>query len=52
MNTETAAGRRFPVLTASTVGPSALLTVTRLLTDGPLDALRRDPSALRQAQVC
>lgn len=43
--------RRFPVLTASTLGLTALITATRLFTDGPLDALRRDPSALGDGQL-
>ena len=41
----------FPVLTATTLGLTALLTATRLFTDGPLDALRRDPSALGHGQI-
>jgi hypothetical protein len=43
--------RRLPILTLATLGPTALLTSTRLFTDGPLDALRRDPSALGHDQV-
>jgi rhomboid protease GluP len=46
-----ARGRRVPVLTAATLGATALLTATRLLGDGPLDALRRDPDALERGQV-
>ena len=41
----------FPLLTASTLGASALVTATRLFTDVPLDALRRDPSALGHGQI-
>jgi membrane associated rhomboid family serine protease len=42
---------RFPVLTVATLGLTVLVTATRLFTDGPLDALRRDPSALGHGQV-
>jgi hypothetical protein len=43
--------RRFPILTAATLGASALVTATRLFNDGPLDALRRDPTALDHGQL-
>lgn len=43
--------RRLPLLTLAALGPSAVLTATRLFTDAPLDALRRDPSALGHGQV-
>jgi membrane associated rhomboid family serine protease len=46
-----ARNRHVPVLTAATLGATALLTATRLLGDGPLDALRRDPDALEHGQV-
>jgi Rhomboid family len=42
---------RPPVLTITTLGLSVLVTATRLLGDGPLDALRRDPAALDHSQV-
>ncbi len=42
---------RFPTLTSITVGLSAIVTATRLLGDGPLDALRRDPGALGHGQL-
>jgi hypothetical protein len=40
--------RRFPILTVATPAASALVTATRLFSDGPLDALRRGPTALDQ----
>jgi membrane associated rhomboid family serine protease len=43
--------RRLPILTITTLGLSALMTATRLFTNGPLDALRRDPTALGHGQV-
>jgi Rhomboid family len=43
--------RHLPILTLATLGPTVLLSATRLFTDGPLDALRRDPSALGHGQV-
>jgi hypothetical protein len=43
--------RRLPILTLATLGPTVVLTATRLFTEGPLDALRRDPSALGHGQV-
>lgn len=43
--------RRLPILTLVTLGSTILLTSTRLFTDGPLDALRRDPSALGHGQL-
>lgn len=42
---------RLPLLTLATLGPTVLLTATRLFTDGPLDALRRDPAALGHGQL-
>ena len=43
--------KRPPVLTSITVGLTAIVTATRLLGDGPLDALRRDPGALGHGQL-
>ena len=43
--------KRFPILTSITVGLTAIVTATRLLGDGPLDALRRDPGALGHGQL-
>jgi rhomboid protease GluP len=43
--------REFPLLTSITIALTAALTATRLLGDGPLDALRRDPTALGHGQV-
>jgi hypothetical protein len=43
--------RRFPVITSITVGLTAIVTATRLLGDGPLEALRRDPGALGHGQL-
>jgi rhomboid protease GluP len=43
--------RRLPILTIGTLGLSAVMTATRLFTNGPLDALRRDPTALGHGQV-
>lgn len=43
--------RRFPILTLITLGLTATLTATRLLGDGPLDALRRDPGAVAHGQL-
>jgi hypothetical protein len=40
-----------PVLTVVTLGATLLGTVTRLFSDGPLDALRRDPAALGRGEV-
>lgn len=42
---------RFPVLTALALGLAVLVTSTRLFSDGPLDALRRDPAALGDGQI-
>jgi membrane associated rhomboid family serine protease len=42
---------RLPVLTITTLGLSVAFTATRLFGDGPLDALRRDPTALGHGQV-
>lgn len=43
--------RRFPILTLITVGLTSILTATRLLGSGPLDALRRDPAALGHGEL-
>ena len=43
--------RRFPILTLITLGLTAILTATRLLGSGPLDALRRDPAALSHGEL-
>jgi membrane associated rhomboid family serine protease len=39
------------VLTATTLGLTVLFTATRLIGNGPLDALRRDPAALGHGQL-
>lgn len=41
----------FPWLTTITLGVTAALTATRLTGDGVLDAVRRDPAALRHGQL-
>lgn len=43
--------RQFPLLTALTLTLSTAGTLTRLAGTGVLDALRRDPTALRHGQV-
>jgi rhomboid protease GluP len=42
---------RFPVLTAVTLALTATVTATRLAGPGVVEALRRDPSALRSGQL-
>ena len=41
----------FPLLTALTLGVTAVLTASRLVGDGVLDAVRRDPAALGHGQL-
>jgi hypothetical protein len=43
--------RRFPILTAVTLGLTITATATRLFGDGVLDAVRRDPAALGHGEV-